>query len=600
MNRCINLLLLFIACFLLVACSDDKKEEEPLPVPPPVITLDSESGVYVTKVGKSLTLRPDVENTAGAEYTWTLNEEVVGTDSVYVFAPDVEGSYFFEFRVTTPGGSAEKVIRVDVGKKALPVISFALPGSGVKVVAATDYVFRPDVQNNENAVYEWYLGNDKVGSGEEYTFNQAELGEYQLTLIVVNEDGQDEKQLTVEVVERQPLQVEFLKSSLLAENTDCYVFKDGTICLTPWIENAGEGTTYEWSVNGEIVECKDRVFAFEPAGEGTFTVSVQVVDADQARAKMISRNIQATSIVRQVATVQVICRGDEMGAFRAATGTSAAESNRVYEYLPAPGQFINEYKEAGMGDFTVSTQKEACDYAARRLENHAYVSLGGFGGYIIVGFDHSVLNSGAYEGYDFAIEGNAFDGSSEPGIVWVMQDVNGNGLPDDTWYQLKGSEYGKEETIETYAVTYYRPAGVGMNVGWSDNCGNTGVIDYLAEYHSQNSYYPAWVTEDSYTLRGVCLKARNRFNGSIWVNENYDWGYVDNMGSDRLSTSVNPDAEPVNVYFKISNAVYANGEATDLKYIDFVKIQTGVNAKSGIIGEVSTEVFSVTDKNVNN
>lgn len=42
--------------------------------------------------------------------------------------------------------------------------------------------------------------------------------------------------------------------------------------------------------------------------------------------------------------------------------------------------------------------------------------------------------------------------------MWVMQDVNGNGLPDDTWYQLKGSEYGKEETIETYAVTYYRPA----------------------------------------------------------------------------------------------------------------------------------------------
>ncbi|MFR7876908.1 MAG: hypothetical protein ACLU4J_11255 [Butyricimonas paravirosa] len=35
---------------------------------------------------------------------------------------------------------------------------------------------------------------------------------------------------------------------------------------------------------------------------------------------------------------------------------------------------------------------------------------------------------------------------------------------------VEGSEYGKEETIETYAVTYYRPAGVGMNVSWSDNC----------------------------------------------------------------------------------------------------------------------------------
>ena len=52
--------------------------------------------------------------------------------------------------------------------------------------------------------------------------------------------------------------------------------------------------------------------------------------------------------------------------------------------------------------------------------------------------------------------------------------------------------------------------------------------------------------------------------------------------------------------FKVSNAIHANGTTTDLKYIAFIKIQTGVNAKSGIIGEVSTEVFSVTDKNVNN
>ncbi|MFR7812460.1 MAG: hypothetical protein ACLU4N_26295 [Butyricimonas faecihominis] len=38
-----------------------------------------------------------------------------------------------------------------------------------------------------------------------------------------------------------------------------------------------------------------------------------------------------------------------------------------------------------------------------------------------------------YEGYDLPLR-NAFDGSSEPGIVWVMQDVNGNGLPD-VWYR---------------------------------------------------------------------------------------------------------------------------------------------------------------------
>ena len=70
-----------------------------------------------------------------------------------------------------------------------------------------------------------------------------------------------------------------------------------------------------------------------------------------------------------------------------------------------------------------------------------WVSLGGFGGYIVVGFDHSIDNSGDY---DLGILGNSFSGSSEPGIVWVMQDENGNGLPDDTWYELAEClvEYG--------------------------------------------------------------------------------------------------------------------------------------------------------------
>lgn len=76
------------------------------------------------------------------------------------------------------------------------------------------------------------------------------------------------------------------------------------------------------------------------------------------------------------------------------------------------------------------------------------MSLGAFGGYLVVGFDHSIENDG---GYNIGVSGNSFDGSSEPGIVWVMQDENGDGLPNDTWYELKGSEYGKPETTQDYA-----------------------------------------------------------------------------------------------------------------------------------------------------
>ena len=42
-----------------------------------------------------------------------------------------------------------------------------------------------------------------------------------------------------------------------------------------------------------------------------------------------------------------------------------------------------------------------------------------------------------------------------------------------------------------------------------------------------------------------------------------------------------------------------NGEPANLAYIDFVKVQTGVNAKAGWLGENSTEVFGFTDENLN-
>lgn len=87
--------------------------------------------------------------------------------------------------------------------------------------------------------------------------------------------------------------------------------------------------------------------------------------------------------------------------------------------------------------------------------------------------DHSIVNDGDY---NIAITGNAFDGSSEPGIVWVMQDENGDGLPNDTWYELRGSEYGKAETWQDYAVTYHKPSGIQLPTPWTDNHVKVGLL----------------------------------------------------------------------------------------------------------------------------
>ena len=103
--------------------------------------------------------------------------------------------------------------------------------------------------------------------------------------------------------------------------------------------------------------------------------------------------------------------------------------------MPAPGQFINTMPLYEEGDDAAAMVRKCTEALADN--NGGMVSLGGYGGYITFHFDHSVKN---VEGeYDIYIKGNAMDNGSEPGIVMVSKDTNGNGLPDDEWYELSGS-----------------------------------------------------------------------------------------------------------------------------------------------------------------
>ena len=280
-----------------------------------------------------------------------------------------------------------------------------------------------------------------------------------------------------------------------------------------------------------------------------------------------------------------IVPGEPLGEYyRPADANSSVYATKVYDYTPAPGQFINDPVSNPYG---TKTPAAACTWAKSRLDEKKFVSLGGFGGYIIVGFDHSIVNMG---GYDFAVYGNAYSGGSEPGIVWVSQDENGNGEPDDAWYELRSSDFYSVYTLRDYSVTYYRPDGPGQDVRWSDSEGQEGTIDYLADYHTQKYYYPEWIVEDEYTLTGTRLKASNydqSGNGTYWINPDYGWGYADNY--DNVGNS----------RFRIGDALTPDGEAVNLKYIDFIKVQTGVNAKSGWLGELSTEVLGFEDLSIN-
>ena len=158
-------------------------------------------------------------------------------------------------------------------------------------------------------------------------------------------------------------------------------------------------------------------------------------------------------------------------------------------------------------------------------------------------------------------------------------------------------EYGKNGTIQDYAVTYYRPGGAKMATQWADNQGNVGEVDYLGGYHPQAYYYPLWIKEDSYTLYGTRLKSKTvESRPGFWENRSFEWGYADNVGDDMPSKD-NPNASSISNYFKISDAVNLDGSSANLTHIDFIKVQTGVNAKAGWLGENSTEVYGFTDEN---
>lgn len=250
--------------------------------------------------------------------------------------------------------------------------------------------------------------------------------------------------------------------------------------------------------------------------------------------------------------------------------TPAKDKLTVYEYTPGPGQFINDKMSA-------TTAEQAALWAQHRLEEGEIVSLGSFGGYIVLGLGHPVA--------DFEIKGNAFanagGASNEPGIVYVMPDQNGNGLPDDRWYELQGSETGTELYESDYAVTYYRPMSPESPVRWVDCRGEEGVIDYLPMFHSQPSYYPEWIDKDSYTLTGT--KVVNEVevsNVGQWFIRPLQYGYADNCGSN-------------NDEFHVADAIMPDGTPANLKTADFIKVQTGVIGKAGYLGELSTEIMSI-------
>lgn len=271
--------------------------------------------------------------------------------------------------------------------------------------------------------------------------------------------------------------------------------------------------------------------------------------------------------------------------FKNGFGQNSEKISRVLEYKPAPGQHINrlfptpEYS---------NTYANALAFANAKLVNNAsLLGLGAYGGYVIVGFDHSIVNVAGQ--YDFKVLGNAYTNGAEPGIVMVCQDLNKNGVPDpnEPWYELAGSEYHDPTTVHNYEITYYRPEPDGQksNIRWTDNQGNEGYVTHIS-YATQSTMYPLWVPENTLTFKGTKLRNNAVMSGSYWTLPAFGWGYADNY-SDTSADNL--------IGFNIDWAIDDSGNPVHLDYIDFIKIYTGLVQEAGVLGETSTEVAGVVD-----
>jgi hypothetical protein len=308
-------------------------------------------------------------------------------------------------------------------------------------------------------------------------------------------------------------------------------------------ENNDVGATYSWKVNSVAQSVTTETFAFTPPQIGTYTIEVSVT----------GRHFVTGESVTKTATTQVV----------SFTGPVTDSGAKGFGGKPlknfSPGQFT----KGGTG--------------------HGW-SLG-----TALGYEMWPIPSGMSK---ITIQGNGFPNWSEPGIVWVQADDNGNGLPDEMWYEITGSEETsvyKSNITRRYAIKHYAYDGTttvneyGQPTGrtyWTDSKGRHGAM--IAGWPDEWGVDPAgegvWVTYTGTILRdgGKAISLPDTLDGTT--------GYIDSYS----------DAERQTVTVDRSRAIRADGAKANIGAIRFVKVQTGIFSYGHIFGDHSTEIVRAT------
>ena len=563
-QRIILALLIVFAGF--ASCRDD---DEVVKVQAPVISGLEKA--YTILENAKLELTPTIENGNKATYVWQMDGKEVAKTLDYVFVQSTPGNYKLLLKAVNEGGVAQQEITVTVVERGLPPLITDVEEE-YSLEAGTDLTITPTITSDNEITYVWYLDDVEVATTLAYTFSNAEIGKHKVTFKATNQGGTTEivffivvtpKETTVSAVTHKililetpayiPAETEGIAWKVLEASSDYYRFSQ---------MNASNALF----VSGEEGEYLLQVTAGDLSGK----VKVVVAKAEKAPSPYFAYAL---------------------------------------DYMPAPGQFVNKLPKYEDGD----TQDDMNAKVAESIvgEDASMITLGGWGGYVTMGFDHTIVNVAGK--MDFRIDGNAFGananpkpnapfgGSCEPGIILVSYDANGNGKADDEWYEIAGSANLTAEnenfyqmgidngndmaTHRDFEMTYHKPkvetpANITDYIFWTNNKGGKG-YKFKHHFHKQ-SYYPLWVKDETITFKGIRL-AENGIDesgqGNYFVLYGFNYGYVDNYPNRDDRSAIDIDW-----------AIDKNGNKANLPGIDFVKIYNGVDQENGWLGEASTEV----------
>lgn len=264
------------------------------------------------------------------------------------------------------------------------------------------------------------------------------------------------------------------------------------------------------------------------------------------------------------------CHGDAA----AITGTEnpplprGVFASSLVSYTPAPGQFVQQYGDAAN---------------ALGPPDHKIVSLGGFGGAIVVAFPSAIPNRA---GADFVVWGNALYRGDDARIRWAEPaqiEVSSNGTD---WLVIVGSLMAGEVPQNLQRSITYTKTNAAF---WPPSAG-TNLTLSLSGYDLTATFCKNLSINDGWSWTNHIAASRDGL-----------WGYAD----------ATPSVLPLDEYWTMDQAFIlgtqgAGGDAIDLDWarhadgspasasdltnLRFVRLTCAVSLVAGDLGELSSEI----------